>query len=463
MRSTTAFTFALLLIAASGRAATLYVATTGSDSNNGSSSAPFRTITAASSKAQPGDVVSVGAGVYNGVAKINAKGTAAAQIAFRANGAAIIDGNGTAAGTDLVQITSAQYVEFSGFEVRNSTRIGICSYNSANVTIRNNRAHDNVKGGIYVGASSFGGSHDAVVDGNEVFHNVLENQNHLSGGGWSQSLGIQNTDRARVTGNKVYENDGEGIVFVLSDNGVAQRNEIFDNFSVELYLDNAQFTTLDGNFVYSTGKSRYFRNSFPAAGISIANEQYGTNNPSTDNRIINNIVVNNRWGFYYGNYEVGGGLKNTTIANNTFYGASQDILKIDASSHANSLVENNIFFQTTGQGATVAGGGITYARNNWYGANAGSASSVNDIVGNPRLVNAGGLKAADYKLLSGSPIAASGLAIAAVTTDYFGTPRSTTIDLGAHQLTLSSTNGAGPVPTMPVTPATSGRRRVGTH
>ena len=53
----------------------------------------------------------------------------------------------------------------------------------------------------------------------------------------------------------------------------------------------------------------------------------------------------------YGN---GGGLKNTTVANNTFYKSSTAVLWIESDAHANSVVENNIFDQAGG-GDVVAG------------------------------------------------------------------------------------------------------------
>lgn len=55
---------ALLLLAATARAATYHVSTRGNDTNPGTSAAPFRTIQHAADIAQPGDVVMVHAGIY---------------------------------------------------------------------------------------------------------------------------------------------------------------------------------------------------------------------------------------------------------------------------------------------------------------------------------------------------------------------------------------------------------------
>ncbi|HSA96502.1 MAG TPA: DUF1565 domain-containing protein, partial [Acidobacteriota bacterium] len=55
---------ALILVAAAAPAAELHVAVTGKDSNSGTPNAPLRTIQRAAELAQPGDVITVHAGVY---------------------------------------------------------------------------------------------------------------------------------------------------------------------------------------------------------------------------------------------------------------------------------------------------------------------------------------------------------------------------------------------------------------
>jgi len=59
-----AFIAALLVPWSASRAAELHVATTGNDANPGTKKAPLRTIQRAADLAQPGDIVTVHAGVY---------------------------------------------------------------------------------------------------------------------------------------------------------------------------------------------------------------------------------------------------------------------------------------------------------------------------------------------------------------------------------------------------------------
>jgi parallel beta-helix repeat protein len=426
------------LATGSAQAATWYVATSGNDANPGTLAAPFKTITKAAQRVAAGDVVEVRGGTYNQTVSISSKGTAAARITFRsyAGETAVIDGTGTAADTNLVLLYGAEYVDFSGFEVRNATRIGICGYPAKFTRILNNKVHDSWTNGIYFGSNST----DITIDGNEVYNNVLHNALHaFSGGGWAQALSAGNTNNATITNNKVYRNYGEGIDFIVVTNGLARGNEVWDNFSVGIYLDNAQFVTVDRNLVYNTGDTRYYRDAEPASGIGLANEVYSTAKPITNLTITSNIVLKMKWGFYYGRYGLGGGLKNVTVANNTFYNNTYGALWIDADAHLNSFIENNIFHQVGGRSmVNVAGTGVTYRSNDWYGGSAGVATGTGDVIGDPGFVNPGGLKAEDYKLVGGSRAIEAGLDLSAIASvDYFGNQRSLGFDLGAHEYSLA--------------------------
>ncbi|MFL6246939.1 MAG: right-handed parallel beta-helix repeat-containing protein [Thermoanaerobaculia bacterium] len=437
---------AVLFVSASADAATYYVATNGSDGASGSLTSPFRTLTKAAGLLRAGDVVNVRGGIYKETVQITAKGTADARIVIRSyeGEAAIFDGTGTTRDENVITLYKSAYVDLSGFEVRNAGQIGICSWGSNNVRILNNTVHHSYRNGIYVGWDTFGVSYDNVVDGNVVYNNVLENANRaFPNGGWATGVSMNYTDRGRVTNNRIYENDGEGVVTILSKYTLIEGNEISDNFSVGVYVDNARFVKVNANLIYSTGNSRYYRLGYPASGLATANELYDHALPSSDNTFTNNIVINSRWGFFYGAYDAGGGLKNAVVANNTFYKAASTMIWIEKDSHANNVFENNIFYQVGGHGMLdVTGNGVTYRNNVWYGApiNAGAT----DIIADPRFANPGGFRAADYKLTSLSPAIHGGLDLSnIVRDDFFGAARPSTFDIGAHQFTTNS---------VPVTP-----------
>ncbi|MFL6248353.1 MAG: right-handed parallel beta-helix repeat-containing protein [Thermoanaerobaculia bacterium] len=443
MRGWKSFAVAVSLVASSlaisttASAASLYVSLSGNNANPGTLAAPFRTLTWAGVKAQPGDVVYVRGGVYNETVNIISKGTATAPILFTsyAGEKAIFDGTGLNT-TVLFSLSETEYVTASGFEVRNASYIAVSGWMTRHTSFVNNVVHDAVRNGIYFGYDSPGMSSDAVIEGNQVYNCVKENSAHAMQGGWASTVSIHHTERARVEGNKIWNNDGEAIAVILSNNVTVTGNEAFDNYSQGVYLDNSSYNVVDGNLIYSTGNTRYFRDGYPGMGIAIANEFYDYSNPSTDNKIVNNIIINTRWGFLYGNFEAGGGLKNTVIANNTFYKSSTALIDIWQDTHSNSVVENNIFYQVGGaEVAGLQGSGVTFRNNQWYGGSpSGVTAGAGDVYGNPAFVNAGGLKAADYKLTAASTALGKALDLSTVVkSDFFGTARIAPFDMGAHQ------------------------------
>jgi parallel beta-helix repeat protein len=436
----------------SAHAASYYVATTGSDSASGAQATPFRTIGKAAGIVRAGDVVNVRGGVYSEIVNINAAGTSAARIVFRSNPGekAIVDGAGLGKKNVITLGSKAAFVDVSGFEVRNAGQIGICAWGANNVRILNNEVHDSFRNGIYVGWDVMGVSSDIVVDGNTVFHNVQENRNRaFPNGGWATGISINYSTRSRATNNRVYENDGEGIVTILSQNTLIEGNELSDNFSVGVYVDNSRFVKVNANLMYSTGNSSYYRLGYPASGMATANEFYDHALPSSDNTFTNNIVINSRWGFFYGAYDAGGGLKNATVANNTFYKSASTMIWIENDNHANNVFENNIFYQVGGKGMLdVTGGGVTYRNNVWYGAPATFATAT-DVIADPKFANAGGFKAADYKLTALSPALSTGIAVASIVpADFFGATRTATFDIGAHQFTAAGSGSAPATPSL---------------
>jgi chitodextrinase len=433
-------TLAILVLGATAHAADRYVSISGNDANPGTLAAPLRSVTQAAVVALPGDTIHVRGGVYSERVKIYSKGTAAARITFKPYNSEKVTFDGATVPSDkaVVTLNGTEYVDFSGFEVRNAPYIGILGWEAKQTRILDNDVHDTVRGGIWVGADTTGLSSDITVSGNSVHNTVLENQYHnMGGGGWAGAVVVSVTERATITGNRIWNNDGEGLISLRSNQHVVRGNTIWDNFSVELYIDNSRFATIDRNLVYSTGNPRYLRNGERAAGIAVANETNSNMNPSSDNVFSNNIVVGTRWGFYYGAWESGGGFRSSKVVNNTFYGTTDAIIEIENDAHANSVIQNNIFYGTGSPSPryTGAGAGVTYANNLWYGGTAGSAASASDVIANPMLANPGGTTAADYKIRVGSAAVARALNLSSlVSTDHFGSTRTTPFDVGAHQL-----------------------------
>jgi chitodextrinase len=447
----------LTIFAVNASAKTIYVSLSGNDANNGAIGTPYRSINKASQVALPGDVVMVRGGVYFNTVGISSKGTANARITFQPypGEKVTVDGTGTAPATDLFTLYKAEYVDVVGFEVRNSTRIGINVYSCKSIRVRDNDTHHHIRNGIYIGASAMGVSSDIVIDGNQVHDTVLENENHVFvNGGWAGGLAFSKTKGGAITNNKVYRNYGEGLGTGLSTNVLVEGNEISDAYSGYIYIESSGYITVNKNFLYNTGDTRFYRNGHPGPGIGVANETWDIVLPEAGSNltITNNIVNNTRWCFYYGSFDTGGGLKNSVIANNTFYRATDALIRISLDTHSGSLVTNNIFYQV-GNGMTqVAGAGVSYKNNLWYGGNPEPlANGAGDLYGDPQFVKAGGTTPADYKLRAISPAVHTGASTGAPKTDYFGAIRTESFDMGAHELSAELGSSA-PVAAPPAAP-----------
>jgi hypothetical protein len=229
----------------------------------------------------------------------------------------------------------------------------------------------------------------APSTGNSITHtriwmNVLVNwprfNNGYTSGGWPATIQFGGQSNGLIQGNVVYQNGGEGVDLLatywanaLSMNNQVLNNVIFDNFSVNLYLDNTTGASLQQNFVFQhpLDESQTFTNLFetsPGYGgdyakrmvppaLSLGDEPGSSFDGAAHEAnitVINNIFAGGLFGFT--DYDDGTsgthhGLKNCTIENNTFILGSPSASfgsyvwshtsSTDAST--NSLFENNLF------------------------------------------------------------------------------------------------------------------------
>ncbi|WP_201833166.1 right-handed parallel beta-helix repeat-containing protein [Microvirga zambiensis] len=304
--------------------ATIYVSTTGNDSNSGASGSPVKSINKAAQLAQAGDTVLVGAGTYNGTVNITKNGTASAPITVKAADGArvIIDGSQTSSGTDLVTITG-DYITFQGFEVANAKRTGISLWETHDTKVLNNNVHDSFRAGIWAGGN-VGNSYNNVIDGNEVWRNVKENQSKTWSGGWAQGISLDKSDNSTISNNNVYDNWGEGVGAMFTKGAKITGNKVYDSYSIGIYLDNAQNAVVQYNTVSHSYDTDFYRSGKPAIGIIIANENGDRMLPSSGLVITNNVLagVGN---LSYSSYGANTGLVNSTVSPNTIYSSPDSV------------------------------------------------------------------------------------------------------------------------------------------
>jgi hypothetical protein len=270
-----------------------YVSTNGSDSNNGSASAPWRTISHATTKVAAGATVHVAPGTYKESIMVNDNalaGTATARIVFLSDqkwGAKIV-GNGSAPAFQLR--SNDDYIDIIGFDISNpGASQGIETY-ASNGRIEGNRVH-NVSGGCpsYGGAAIhlYSGANN-VVNGNFVYSignstgacqltqgiysedrdDLIENNIVLKTQGWGIHLWHAATHET-VVNNTVVNNDQGGIIVGCGDDGCT--------------IDD--YTTVNNNIVAFNGSvgGHY--------GI-YENGVTGTHNSYNNNLVYNNSSAN---------------------------------------------------------------------------------------------------------------------------------------------------------------------------
>jgi hypothetical protein len=392
-----------------------HVAPHGNDSATGSAQRPFATIQRGVHALAPGDELIVHAGTYAEVVTIWARdGREDAPLVIRAadGDKPVLDGSHLAGSEDppnaLLLIGRSSWIEVRGLEVRNAPSAGIVMASSRHIAIAGNHVHHAQTYGIRaLGTTRPGESGDIRIEHNLVHHTVLHNVPRELSRGWAQAVSVMYTDGATIRGNDVGQNFGEGIDAILSANVTIVRNRVHDNYGTNVYLDNAQRVTVDGNFIFNDDAlTSHFRAGKPAAGISAANERYETALPLRHLRITNNIVLWCATAFLYGNWDAGGGLHETVIANNTFYGSRDALVWIEDDAHDSTRIVNNLFLQTGNRAyAWVPKRGITFRRNAWYGGRAETRRrGAGDVTADPQLVNAGGGAPEDYRPGPDSPL-----------------------------------------------------------
>ena len=95
-----------------------YVATTGSNTNNGSFNSPWKTIQYGVNQLVPGSVLTVKTGTYNEAVSFPLSGSSSSgYITLTAQTGVII--NGTGVGEVGIRISSKNYIKVIGFEIQN--------------------------------------------------------------------------------------------------------------------------------------------------------------------------------------------------------------------------------------------------------------------------------------------------------------------------------------------------------
>lgn len=197
-----------------------YVSLTGSDSNPGTSTKPWRTVAYAVASMVAGDTTYVRGGIYKeGIIKFGKSGTQSAPIK-------LLNAPGESPIVDCIDaskfhrfilergprgLTPIGWITIEGFEIRNCHE-GIKLHTAHDVTIRRNWIHDN-------GHGLLGNGTRILIDSNRINHNGQFEDCALNPSECNKDHGIYANGTAIViTNNLIYDN----LAFGIQMNGTAR-------------------------------------------------------------------------------------------------------------------------------------------------------------------------------------------------------------------------------------------------
>jgi hypothetical protein len=389
-----------------------YVSKSGSDSNNGSASAPWLTIGHAALEAQAGSTVYVEAGTYSESVTFANTGTASAPIVFNGQGVAIVDGTGVACCTSpgfassngfigsntqgLFTIGAASgvnYLTIEGFTIqnyktssKNEVPAGIMivgsgtGINVLNNTVKNIQTTAGKNGNAY-GIGVFGISAtplSVTVSGNTVSGCLTGESETTTYNGNVQNFVVSN--------NVIYDNDNIGMDAIgfegvgptgydQAKNGDVYGNLIYNNSAFKNPGEGNEYDE-DGLYCDGCTEVTFERNTLYGNDLNIEAASENAGEVSSNVIIRNNLVyAANSCGISVGGYAKSGtgGSTDITIVNNSLYdndtqktGSGEFQIQYRATG---ILFENNVVY-TGAEGlfiyGYVSGSGVTSNYNDFY-------------------------------------------------------------------------------------------------
>lgn len=416
------------------------------------------------------------------------------------NSADVIVPNNTNA-QEHVYFYNNDYLTFKGLTIRGSGSNGIWGYGN-NITIESCVIKFNGKAAISF--QSDGGADNKVLT-SHIYHNVLTNWPRgnngyaSAGGGWPGTVIWWSGLNPVARGNIVHMNGGEGILTYGTQAGystggaVFEQNMVYDNWSVNMYVDNQVGAVLRNNFIFNhpPDTANYINGDASLAKFSVCmmladeyNSSDATNNHANlaGTQVYNNILAGCRIGIR--DYSEGTptqqyhGLKNTLIANNTIImphdrtpytnggtGVYGVYLQDNGNNNTSTRIVNNIIVGFTGDplvfseyagaitgivldynnyhsstGTDVFGYGPSWASASWATWKSVTGADANSKYADPLLVDATAFRASgttpyDYSkasLGSGSPASGAGTSLSGDFTFNFAGSTRSSWNMGAY-------------------------------
>jgi hypothetical protein len=458
--------------------ATYYVAKTGSNANNGTSTgAAWLTISHAIRNSSCGDIVNVGGGLYTERVEIASRDcTSGAKFTLQRyqNESPVVDGS------PLV-VNNSEWIVVDGIIQQGSHGAGVFVHTgSKNIVLKNLEARDNAANGFLVRSNGVPMDNITIEDslvhdnrtgirvgtdrGNRDISNVTIRRvqsyfNGILNGGSAggDGLSISNTD-GFIVEESIFRNDRweDGIDLKIgSVNGIIRRNQVFGNRAGGIWANVAHSNNpgpYNGGFGHVIEDNLVYDNGGPQLAIMSQELGSGTTFYMQNNRLRALPGTNDVIRIFRGHTIV--------IRNNTLVNGNRSITLRCA---RNIVVENNIginaaadsFFITEARYPCngFANGLITERNNNWWKSTGGpiirwsdgtrytatqlsayrsaSGQGSGTVSVDPSLANVGSL---NFDLRSGSRMIDAGAANSLLR-DHNGSarPQGASHDIGAHE------------------------------
>jgi hypothetical protein len=426
--------------------ASYYVSTSGSDSNPGTLTQPWRTIAHAGTRLNAGDTLFIFGGIYQEHVWISKSGTQLNPILVTNynNGEVIIDGiNNTlppqGSGTPLIAV-AGDWVTISNLTIRYSGDRGVSAL-GAHVILDNLYVHHNWAGGV-----TLQGNYD-LIQNSRIWYNSTINENGQSTTGWGSGVSCARyPDYCTIRKTTVWGNWGEGISTFEALHTTLEDNISYDN-EQNFYISDTKYTLVQRNLSYCT-PGNPIDPYVTQNGILVGDEKgvpiplgpNGTRYPSSDNTFINNLVMGCNRNLAAGTNES----TNNLYAYNTFVNSAgtttepANVLFYEGTASNARFVNNIIMQQDTLPVAVISGSGVSLANNLWSKTPPTNASGPGDVTGDPKLAKTGifapgQLTAGYFRILTTSPATARAMSLSEVITDYFLGFRGPHPDIGADE------------------------------
>jgi parallel beta-helix repeat protein len=422
-------------LAGTASAATYYVATTGNDLSNGSSTAPWATLQHAVQTIAPGDTILVRSGTYAGCRIRNSGTPSAPKTLARDLGAAVVINTPGPQNShsSLIEIENGSGTEVTdwiidGFEVANSPHHGIDLRITNRITVRNCNVHHSAPSASGTGIFLAFSAH-ATIENNESAYNTEHGIYHSN-----------SADHPTIRGNRSHHNASAGIHMngdysarcpcgtTVRDGiisfAVVEKNILWENGAAggsAINADGVDDSVFRNNLMY--------RNHSSGISLFAADGSHG----SSRNKVYNNTIVqaaNGRWCLNIPGKGKGGPVGNV-VKNNIFYTERADKGAIAVYSTAAGVLTSD-YNVVVDRFSTNGGNSVTSTLAQWQalGFDAHSlVSTAGALFVDPALDM--------YQLRTGSPAIDAGVSLAPdVVADVNGTarPQRTAYDIGCYEM-----------------------------